>query len=235
MEVLACPHCDRSFQVTPAALGKKIRCRGCRGIFHVPNDTTGVPLGRLLSAAALDEPLPPPAIPGMVDGHDARGCPECGRTFRMKDSFAGKTIRCRGCKMTFRVEATESATSSRTLPEQQLAPAGEAGKPAPARPLQPPPRPAPPVRQPGPPPTVFEDMGDVLPELLPGEQVASVVRPRKPPAAAIPSSLVATMIAVVLGGICSLPAVLVILRLVSKQKFEAVAAMLPEFLVGWLP
>ena len=73
-------------------------------------------------------------------------------------------------------------------------------------PLQPPPPPAPPAPQSSPPPTVFEDIGDVLDELLPGEQVASVVRPRKVPSLSAPaSSPVATMIAIVLGGICALP------------------------------
>lgn len=235
MEVLACPHCDRLFQVAPAALGKKIRCRGCRGIFHVPHDTTHVPLGPLPADPGLDEPLRPLAIPCVIDGHDARSCPECGRTFRMKKTFAGKTIRCRGCKATFRVSATEPVHSEAPPPE--VAPAAPREAATPARPQlhHSPPPPAPVATQPSPPPTIFEDMGDVLEDILPGEHVPSVVRPRnvKQPSASAGNPL-ATMAAVVAGGICALPATLIILRFVSKKRFEDVASMLPGFLVDWL-
>ena len=233
LEVLACPHCDRLFQVTPVALGKKIRCRGCRGIFHVPHDTTSVPLGPQESVSSLDESLPPLAIPCVIDGHDARSCPQCGRTFRMKESFAGKTIRCRGCKVTFRVRGTEPAPAEPA--QAEAVPIKSNGAAAPPRPLQPPPPPAPPAPHSSPPPTIFEDMGDLLDDLRPGESVASVVRPRKvPQLSAAPSSPVATMIAIVFGGVCALPATLIILRFVSKKRFDDVASMLPDFLVGWL-
>ena len=233
LEVLACPHCDRLFQVTPVALGKKIRCRGCRGIFHVPHDTTSVPLGPQESVSSLDESLPPLAIACVIDGHDARSCPQCGRTFRMKESFAGKTIRCRGCKVTFRVRATEPA-----IPEPAQAeavPIQSNGAAAPPRPLRPPSPPVAPPPQPVLPPTIFEDMGDLLDDLLPGEQVPSVMRPRRIPRLSTPpSNQVVTMIAIVFGGVCALPVTLIILRFVSKKRFDDVASVLPDFLVGWL-
>jgi len=235
VEVLACPHCDRLFQVAPAALGKKIRCRGCRGIFHVPHDTTRVPLGPLPADPGLAEPRPPLAIPCVIDGHDARSCPDCGRTFRMKTTFAGKTIRCRGCKATFRVTATEPVHSDAPRPDAGPAPFREAAAPARPRLHHSPPPPAHVATQPSPPPTIFEDMGDVLDELLPDEHVPSVVRPRniKQPSASAGNPL-ATLAAVVAGGICALPAALIILRFVSKKRFEDVASMLPGFLVDWL-
>jgi len=106
LEVLACPHCLRLFHATPAALGKKIRCRGCRQIFHVPRDTSSVPLGAAVHAAANgDEPRV--AIACVKNGRDTRRCPQCAREFLMKPAFVGKTIRCRGCKASFRVAATE--------------------------------------------------------------------------------------------------------------------------------
>lgn len=236
MEVLACPHCDRLFQVTPVALGKKIRCRGCRGIFHVPHDTTSVPLGPIgpqESLSGLDESLPPLAIPCVIDGQDARSCPQCGRTFWMKESFAGKTIRCRGCKVTFRVRATEPAIAERAQPK--ATPIQSNGAAAPPRPLQPPSPSVAPPPQPVLPPTIFEDMGDLLDDLLPGEQVPSVVRPRRiPTLSAPPSNPAVTMIAIVFGGFCALPVTLIILRFVSKKSFDDVASVLPDFLVGWL-
>ena len=210
LEVLACPHCDRLFQVTQAALGKKIRCRGCRGIFHVPRDITSVPLGPQESASSLEESLPPLAIACVIDGHDARSCPQCGRTFRMKKSFAGKTIRCRGCKVTFRVRASEPALAEPAPPEAALAQAN--GAAAPPRPFHAPPPPAPPAPQPSPPPTIFEDIGDVLDDLLPGEKVPLVVRPRHVPRRSVPpKSPLVVMVEMILGGAGGIAVTLMIL------------------------
>ena len=233
LEVLACPHCDRLFQVTPAALGKKIRCRGCRGIFHVPRDTTSVPLGPQESVSSPDESLPPLAIPCVIDGHDARSCPECGRTFRMKESFAGKTIRCRGCEATFRVRASEASPRKQVRPESALAEGnGTAAPPAPPQPV-----PAAPVIRSAPlPPVVFEDIGDVLDDLLPGEQVASVVRPENVPRlSAVASNPLMTMIAVVVGGFCALPATAWILAMLFPERYREIVAGVPDFIRGWLP
>ena len=239
MEVLACPLCDRLFHVTPAALGKKIRCRGCRGIFHVPKDTASVPLGPQENIPDPDRSLPPVARPCVIDGRDARSCPECGRTFRMQDSLAGKTIRCRGCKVTFRVTASQplSAQSDHAEPAPSQAAAPGANQAAAASgQLHEPPPPASREPQPGPRPLIFEDIGDFLDDLLrPGEKVPSVVRPRHvPPVARVPFNPMAAVITVVAGGVCALPATLIILRIVSKNQFDAVASILPEFLVGWL-
>jgi uncharacterized protein YbaR (Trm112 family) len=232
LEVLACPHCDRLFQVTPAALGKKIRCRGCRGIFHVPRDTTSVPLGPQESVSSPDESLPPLAIPCVIDGHDARSCPECGRTFRMKESFAGKTIRCRGCKVTFRVRATAASPAQQVRPEATLVEAhGSSAPPAPPQPdpaapvMRPPPPPAPP------PPTIFEDIGDVLDDPLPGEQVASVVRPRNVPRLSAPPVNPAILFAaVVLGGFCALPATAWILATFFPDRYREIVAGVAGFI-----
>jgi uncharacterized protein YbaR (Trm112 family) len=221
LEVLACPHCDRLFQVTPEVLGKKIRCRGCRGVFHVPKDTTSVPLGPLEAMAALDDLLTPLAIPCVIDGHDARSCPECGRTFRMKESFAGKTIRCRGCRVTFRVRATAASPSEQVRPSPQ---------PVPAAPVIGPPPP------PDPPPTIFDDIGDVLDDLLPGEKVPPVVRPRNVPQLPPPASnTIATMIAVGFGGFCALPATAWILARFFPDRYREIVASLPDSIRGWLP
>lgn len=221
------------FQVTPAALGKKIRCRGCRGIFHVPHDTTTVPLGQREALAALDDLLTPLAIPCVINGQDARRCPDCGRVFRMKESFAGKTIRCRGCRVTFRVRASKPALAE---PAPQAEPPFQAnGAAAPPRPFHAPPPPAPPAPQPSPPPTIFEDIGDVLEDLLPGEKVASVVRPSNvPQLSAVPSSPVAAMIAVIIGGVCALPATAWILAMFFPERYREILASLPDTVRSWL-
>jgi hypothetical protein len=229
MEVLACPHCDRLFQVSPAALGKKICCRGRRGIFHMPHDTTSVPLTPLRAASIADESLPPLAIPCVIDGHDARSCPACSRTFRMKESFAGKTIRCRECQVTFRVQATEPSLAESASPE--AAPIAANGSPAP-----PPLQPTLAARETRPPPpTIFEDMGDVLEDLGPGEQIPSVVRQRTAPRVSpAPNSTVGFMLAVVLGRVRAVPVTLALLRFISPKQFDSIAGMLPEFIVAWL-
>lgn len=174
-EILACPHCNRAFRTPRDVLGKKIRCRGCSQIFHVPKDTRHVPLtgAAPLAAKASGSEVAPIAIECMIDGRDARRCPQCSRAFAMKAAFIGKTIRCRGCKASFRVAATVSSVA-----DSFKAPAALNPPPSPVR-FQPPPVPSlppapPPVPQPQ---TVFDDMGDVLEELMPGEKVASVIRP----------------------------------------------------------
>lgn len=231
VEVLACPHCDRLFRTTPSVLGKKIRCRGCRKVFHVPKDTSSVPVGPVLVAAAgaHDQQAPPLALECVVNGCDARRCPDCGRTFTMKPAFAGKVIRCRGCKTFFRVAATENpaaATVAAGTASDQAAwqhPLGRAVEPAP--PPVPPEPPAPPI---------FEDIGDVLDELVPGETVASVVRPRLiqglPQSSARP---VAMLSAILLGGFLALPATQLILWRVFHKDPLGIARLLPESL-RWL-
>ena len=58
-DVLECPHCERQFLVTPAVLGKKIRCRGCRMPFRIP---AGIPaaedIGDVLEDADSNEQCP---------------------------------------------------------------------------------------------------------------------------------------------------------------------------------
>lgn len=162
-EVLACPHCSRLFRTTPDALGKKIRCRGCRQVFHVPRDTESVPLGPPEVSIEHDSSGPPVARVCVVNDKEARRCPACERAFVMKPAFVGKTIRCRGCKSPFLVLSREEK------PQAALDPSENAeGR------------------------TVFDDIGDILEQLALGEVVASVVRPpdphrRKRPFAAKPS------------------------------------------------
>ena len=85
----------------------------------------------------------------VVSGKVARRCPACDRTFVMQPAFEGKVIRCRGCKSPFRVLAVqERADASSSAADSD----GEH-------------------------PTVFDDIGDILGQLAPGEIVASVVRP----------------------------------------------------------
>lgn len=243
MEVLACPHCDRLFRLAPAVIGKKIRCRGCRQVFYVPKDTSSVPLGRGPDPAEdLREGVsgPPIAIPCISQGCDARCCPHCDRTFAMKPAFIGKVIRCRGCKAPFRVTARDEP-----LPKGVVAAGGKnvTGNAKPKAPslspnqFQLPPRPAPLRERPlQPSPTIFEDIGDVLDDLVPGENVASVVRPRSVPrVSGGGNEAVYQLIAVALGGLCAVPATMVILKIISKPKFDLVARMLPAFLTDWIP
>lgn len=196
MEVLACPHCGRLFRTSSAVLGKKICCRRCQKIFHVPHDTTHVPLGPAIGEDAHvdDDALPPVAIAFVKKGRDVRCCPTCGRTFAMKPAFAGKTIRCRECGAPFRVVATVAAAA-------------------------------------GPQPTISEDVGGVIGAMLPGEEVAPVVRPRNVPRRVrFEENAVATMLAIVFGGMCAVPLVLIILHVFAPEQFKLIIRVLPAFL-----
>jgi len=200
----------------------------------IPRDTSSVPLGAFEAPFDLDALLPTQAIACVIGGQDARSCPACGRTFRMRDSFVGKTIRCRGCKTSFRVAATEPTVPKPARPQAaEAAPAGSGAPPVSQPPLQPPPKPS--AAQTPPQPTIFEDVGDLLDDLVPGEKVPTVVRPLRVPQLSPPSSSsIAVVISVVFGGVCSIPITLVLLRIISKERFERLASVLPEFLVGWL-
>lgn len=223
MEILACPHCDRLFRTSPRVLGKKIRCRGCEQIFHVPHDTTNVPLSpaRAEGGALADEWSPPIAIAGRKNGREVRSCPSCGRTFAMRPEFVDRTIRCRGCQAPFRVTATEDAGDGVPTPE----PVGALSGPPAARQDDQPPASSQPLQ------TVFDDIGAVLGAVQPGEKVVSVVRPRKvPPQTAQSASSVATLVAVLVGAACSVPVVLFLLSVIDPERFREVIRLLPPFL-----
>lgn len=190
-----------------------------------------MPVGPALVGAAgsRDQQAPPLALECVVNGRDARRCPDCGRTFTMKPAFVGKVIRCRGCRTSFRVAQTEHPVSEPVAvgtASDQAAwqhPLGPSSKPAPS-PLPPDP-PAPPI---------FEDIGDVLDEPVLGEKVASVVRPRQ--IQGLPQrsgSSLALISAILLGGFLALPATQLILWRVFNKDPLGVARMLPESL-RWL-
>lgn len=191
-----------------------------------------MPLGRaVLPPAEADgeDGGPPMAIVCQIQGRDARRCPACGREFLMKPSFLGKLIRCRGCKAPFRVAGPVQEIGERpALNHRQPA----AAKVATQRQFNFPPRPVP--FPPKPLPTVFDDIGDLVDELLPHEKVASVVRPRPVVAAIRPANdSVASVLALVGGGVCALPITQLILWWVFNQDPLGVAKILPEFL-RWL-
>lgn len=231
MEILACPHCDRQFHVTPAVLGKKIRCRGCRQIFHVPHDTSKVPLGP--AAVASDEAPPPFAIAAVQEGRDVRSCPTCGRMFAMQPALAGKTIRCRGCDAPFRVTATgeghvaAGGTRSPAKPPVHRNSVHQPQRP-PANGPQPSPRPSAAAGVAQPRPKVCDDIGEVLEDWLPGEPIFSVVRPwnAAAPAQSGNDALVG-VIAVVVGIVCALSITQLILWWIIQQDPLRIGPALP--------
>lgn len=237
LDILACPHCLRVFCTTPRVLGKNIRCRACRQIFHVPKDTGGVPLGP--PVAGLDEATeaPPPAVICEVAGRDARLCPTCNRPFFMKPAFVGKLIRCRGCKSPFRVTAAESAASTATSwAGASNQPLGMQSAGQPPQRFQAPPSPVPAAAPTSQRPAISEDMGDILDEIAPGECVPSVVRPSNAAALAPANDhAVANLIAIMLGGACALPATQLILWWVFSKDPLKVASSIPEVFQWLLP
>lgn len=236
LEILACPHCRRLFRTTPAVLGKKIRCRGCREIFHVPRDTSSVPLGpAVVSVSSHDESLPV-AIVCVADGRDARRCPACSREFLMKPAFAGKTIRCRGCKAPFRVKATPPADRPPSAPAEtnpECSPQRSVSLPVSPRATAAPEEAAAPAN---PRPMIFEDIGDVLEDLRPGERIASVIRPKNAAALARRNAeALASVIAIVFGGVCGLVLTQLILWWVMGKDPFGIAPSLPGFLRWMAP
>ena len=195
MEILACPHCQRLFHVGVEALGKTIRCRGCRQTFCVPVDVTRVGFMSSATPTGGQASLLPIASECFVDEKDARCCPACSRTFFMKASFVGKTIRCRGCKTLFQIMATEPSIPSKA---------------------------------------VCADIGDVVGDAPSGQHVPEVIRPRHPPAGSRASAWpVAGLIAVVLGGLCALPATQLILWWGFDKDPMKLAAHVPH-IMQWL-
>jgi len=234
-DVLECPHCKRQFLVTPAVLGKKIRCRGCRLPFRIP---AGIPAA---PPAQRFVPRLPKATRVIVDGMDVRRCPVCGRAFSMQAAFEGKTIRCRSCRNMFLVEATDGVppTSGRGEPS---GPATASAEPPhsfamPRAPVSP--HALVPVSDPAadePEDTrAAEDIGDVLEDADSNEQypVATVSRSYRKAAGTDAGGVLAGLAAVVLGGLTALPTTLLILWWVFGKDPLHIAPMLPEH-VKWL-
>lgn len=195
MEILACPHCQRLFQVGQTVLDKMIRCRGCKQTFYVPADITSVGFASSDAPTADQTGLLPIAIECCVDGQDARYCPVCSRTFRMKASFVDKTIRCRGCKSLFQIMAT-----------------------GPAIPVE----------------AVCTDVGDVVSDMPSGQHVPEVIRPRRTSAGSRASAWpIAGLIAVLLGGLCALPATQLILWWGFAKDPMKIAGHVPQ-IMQWL-
>lgn len=202
MEPLGCPHCYRLFHPKSAILGKKIRCRNCRQIFHIPRELNSVPFAPpaapLLSVAAN----PPEAMPCVIDGRDARRCPKCGRVFAMQTEFAGKRIRCRGCRTTFFVTTSARLAHHQKL-SHKISQTGNDRSPVSQGLAKPGPdlTRAPQIIQLS---SVAEDCGDVLEDLQAYENVATVVKPKRVSSGHLQSNQLAIhLMAVVLGGVAA--------------------------------
>jgi len=171
MEVLACPHCERMFHATPGILGRAIRCRACRKAFRVPLEPATADLG---AKPAEDQPDMHVAEECVVNGLDARKCPNCHRTFAMNSKYVGKRIRCRGCRVQFVVLAsTLSADGTERIQrtaEPTLAEASASQHPALEEPEQEIAEEASPL--------IHEDCGDLLAADEAGQAIRAAVRPR---------------------------------------------------------
>ena len=239
VEILACPHCERLFQTTPRVLGKRIRCRGCGGLFHIPQDTGNVPLSPAghPGTGNAEDSGPPVAIACVVDGREARRCPSCSRTFSMKPTFVGKVIRCRGCKVSFRVAEAHASPSEPAVTSEPSVNRQERASGAPLAPLTrtvPESAPESEGSSAGPVPTIFDDIGDVLDDVMPSEPAPSVVRPRNIPVRrSSTGDALFNIGSMVFGGLIAVPITQMILWWVLRRDPMGVAAMLPEAL-RWL-
>lgn len=148
----------------------------------------------------------------------------------MKLAFVGKVIRCRRCKSPFRVMAVQSpaaipeaAITATPTPWSRLRTAAtwqELVRRAT--------HPHPDENQAS---TIFEDIGDVLDELVPVDRVASVVRPKKVGVDANQRyESLAFLVAIGLGAACSLPIALFILWYGFDTNPIRIGQALPDWL-----
>jgi len=56
-----CPHCQKTYRITPALAGKRVKCRACSGVIPIPNLPTASPAATPTPAAKA--PLPRAAAP----------------------------------------------------------------------------------------------------------------------------------------------------------------------------
>lgn len=196
-----------------------------------------MPLGPAVDTGVQHGGEQPIAIACVKDGRDARCCPQCGREFLMKAAFVDKTIRCRGCKQPFRVKISEPAEEQKVPSVGRQAHAAPPRLPASSTPsLQLSEKQQPVPATAAPQPMIFEDIGDVLDDIVPGEQVPTVVRPRNAPIRATHGSeSFLGLIAVLFGGACALPLAQLILWWGFGKDPLGIGPMLPLFLRSLAP
>jgi len=119
---VTCPRCGKSARAPDDAVGKKVRCQGCRGLFIV------------------EAPWPsrsgPPGVgqrPTVTARH-AFPCPNCGSELEVNRQLIGQIITCRECEQQIKVPP----------PKPSTLPTGVGGRePPPSRLLTPAARPQP--------------------------------------------------------------------------------------------
>lgn len=260
MQVLACPHCARHFRLSPGAVGKTIRCRGCRQLFFIPEAAKPPSSYPNLGRGVLRDPVqarfqpaqlpsPPRASAAVVDGIDARICPTCGHSFAMRHELEGKTIRCRGCRSLFIVAAGPPAPPlvpalSRTHeqspvhavpPVQRIAVVDDSSDNPIARHDTRGPNGtggSPLVEQ----PTIFDDVGDILDRMVAGGQCpAAIPMPRRSATPVDGEHPLSQFIAVVAGGAIALPISQLILWWCLGSDPLSMAPLLPRALAWMAP
>jgi len=228
VDILSCPHCDRVFRAKAAVLGKTIRCRGCCGPFYVPRDPSTAPTARPPTDGGSHAPASTPlALAGTVGGRPVWSCPSCTRTFAMHPRFAGKSIRCRGCRCSFYVPAgtlDQAAAPMRPVPSNGATATKESHNASTASNRATKAPPPVPRAEPGA-AAVSDDVGDVVDHPSRGMAVPSAVRPASDRQS---SNSTADLIAIVLGGACALPVTQLILWWVFHQDPFSIAKRLPQ-------
>jgi hypothetical protein len=190
----------------------------------VPRDTSTVPIATIPAARSGDSETLPLALACSVNGRDCRSCPTCGRVFEMHANLAGKAIRCRGCESSFRIGSSEPVGLAKTPAVH--ASASPCSSPAAAAPV-------PSVmtqREDSASNATDDDIGDVLAAPQGDECVPSVVRPRRVAARSRSGGVLATLVSVVLGGVCALPISQLILWWGVRQDPLNTVKMLPPAL-----
>ena len=165
----------------------------------MPRDTSTVPIATIPAARSGEPEALPLALACSVKGRDCRSCPTCGRVFEMRDNLSGKAIRCRGCESSFRIGSSEPGGSAKTPVVHDTAspcssPAAAASVPSVMT-----------QREDYASNATDDDIGDVLASRQGDEHVPSVVRPRRVGARSRSGGGLATVLSILLGGVCALP------------------------------
>jgi len=110
--VIQCPTCQKKMQVQDNALGKKVRCPGCQGVFEATREEFPAPV-----SIPKKEPAPQVSVERQrtvsapVSSLDIT-CPACGKRLQVPSSAAGKQARCSGCKSLVAIPSAAAVVSS---------------------------------------------------------------------------------------------------------------------------
>lgn len=102
---IQCPHCQTNYQLSSALAGRKVLCQFCKEKFRLPDAASQSDAIKRISEDLAESS-------GKMTRIETR-CPRCLADYKLKSSYAGKSVRCRDCKTIFDVPTAENRSSPR--------------------------------------------------------------------------------------------------------------------------